>query len=122
MNIEVRCPQCGEPAGAKGGCVHLRWRPGQGGPDVLARHVVVVSPYTKGRGFSAKSIPAAFWEAEQDWVLDRIFARLQVIEGYCFGDPADIDGLCRDIWHRVAPQPERGVPRPRNGFVLEDVR
>lgn len=56
-------------------------------------------------------IPSGWWESQHDWLLERILARLAVADGYCFGEPVDLDRLCMDIWHRYAPEPERAGPR-----------
>ncbi len=48
-----------------------------------------------------------WWESQYDWLLKRIVTRLDVIEGHCFGSPAELDRLCLDIWQRFSPEPER---------------
>lgn len=112
MTMEVRCPRCGQVAERRRGCQHLRWVPERGGPVEFAQHVVKTSPYTGRRGFSPGDIPSVWWESHHDWLLERILARLDVIDGYCFADPADLDHLCLDIWHLFAPETERaGLPR-----------
>ena len=108
MNADVRCPRCGQGVN-EGGCRHLRWIPKRGGPADFARYVISTSPYTEGRGFQPKSIPSTWWESEEEWLFERILSRLDVLEGYCFGDPVDLDRLCLDIWHRFAPDPERVI-------------
>ncbi len=107
MSKPINCPQCGLGVEGTAGCPHLRWTPNRGSPIELAKHVLQSSPYTKGRGFSADSIPESWWEPQQDWLLERIFARLDVVGGFCFGDLVDLDRLCMDIWHAFAPDPER---------------
>jgi hypothetical protein len=92
-------------------CVHLRWTPDRGGPIDFAKFVVQTSPYTERRRQQPGRIPQAWWEQHYDWLLDRIHVRLDVADGYCFGDAADLDGLCMDIWHEFAPEPERSLPR-----------
>ncbi len=112
MSIDVRCPRCGEVVEGDDGCRHLRWVPRRGGPIDFAKRVVETSPYTAGRGFIASRLPEEWWESQHDWLLDRIVTRLDVVDGYCFGDPAELDRLCLDIWERFAPQPEpAGPPR-----------
>ena len=107
MNNAVTCPRCQLGVEGTAGCQHLRWTPDRGSPVEFAKHIVQSSPYTKGRGFRPDSIPPSWWETKQDWLLDRILARLDVAGGYCFGDIADIDGLCMDIWHEIAPDADR---------------
>lgn len=112
MNADVRCPRCRQAVQEGGGCRHLRWVPKLGGPIDFAKFAVRSSPSTERRGFSASSIPAGWWEAHHDWLLERITVRLDVVDGYCFGEPVDMDRLCLDIWHEFAPEPEpTGPPR-----------
>ncbi len=110
MIVDVRCPRCGQDAEEGSGCRHLRWAPERGGPIEFAKSVLVSSPCTKGSGFEAASIRREWWESHHEWLLERIMARLDVADGYCFGDPVEIDRLCLDIWHRFAPEPERAAP------------
>jgi hypothetical protein len=98
------------------GCRHLRWAAEQGGPLDFVRHVLETSPYTEGRGLSASSIPDSWLEAHFDWVLQRIEARVDVEDGYCYSELVDLDLLCMDIWHAFAPEPARAAPPgERNG-------
>ncbi len=112
MSIEVRCPRCGQAVSEASGCRHLRWEPKRGGPVAFAQSVIRSSPTTSGGGHRPSSISSAWLESQQDWLLERISTRLDVIDGYCFGEPAEADLLCLDIWRRFAPEPERAsIPR-----------
>jgi len=72
--------------------------PVRGGPIEFAKSVLAATPR---EGLRVSSIPAEWWEAEFNWLLDRIMARLDVVDGYCFGDQDEVDRLCMDIWHRL---------------------
>ncbi|MCH7718188.1 MAG: hypothetical protein IIB21_01850 [Chloroflexi bacterium] len=50
--------------------------------------------------------------------MERILLRLDVVDGYCFGDPADLDLLCLDVWHRFAPEPKRWLSVEDQGAML----
>ena len=113
MNDDVRCPRCGQGAEREAGCRHLRWTPDRGGPVEITKYVLETSPYTEGRGFHAGSIPSAWWEQRRDWLLERVLTRLDVVDGYCFGDPVDLDLLSLDVWHLFAPEPDRRLPTAR---------
>ena len=108
MTSNVRCPRCGMAADGWTGCQHLRWAPQRGGPLEFAKAVLAARPITQGSGLRASTIPQEWWESQYDWLLDRITVRLDVVDGYCFGDPVELDRLRLDIWHQFAPQPELG--------------
>lgn len=91
-------------------CRRLYWTPQRGGPLDFAKFAIETSPYTKRRGFSVKRIFPTWWESQQDWLLERILRHPDVVHGYCFGEPVDLDRLCMDIWHRHSPEPERPGP------------
>jgi hypothetical protein len=84
--------------------------PRRGDPIDFAKSVVAANPYTDGSGLNAGSIPQEWWESQFDWLMDRITIRLDVVDGYCFGEPVDLDRLRLDIRHRFAPQPDRPDP------------
>lgn len=112
MSPEIRCPRCEQAVSEAAGCRHLRWAPSRGGPVAFAESVIRSSPTTTGGGYLPSSISSAWLEAEQDWLLERISRRLDVIDGYCFGEPGEADLLCLDIWRRFAPEPDRAsIPR-----------
>lgn len=114
MTSDVRCPRCGMGVDQGTGCRHLRWVPGRGNPIDFAKSVLAARPITEGDGLTAGAIGQEWWESQYDWLLDRIMVRLDVVDGYCFGDPVDLDRLRLDIWHRFAPQADRGaVPSVR---------
>lgn len=110
MTNGVCCPICGQAAQERGGCRHLRWTPRRGDPIDFAKSVVAANPGTDGSGFNPSSITQEWWESQFDWLMDRITARIEVLDGYCFGDPVDLDRLRLDIRHRFAPQPDRLDP------------
>ncbi len=110
MTSGVRCPRCGQAAEKRGGCLHLRWVPGRGDPIDFAKSVIASRPFAEDSGFKVGSIPQEWWESEFEWLMDRLETRLDVIDGYCFGEAVDLDRLRLDIWHRFAPQPERAGP------------
>ncbi len=107
MSIEVSCPRCGREVRKTGDCPHVRWAPERGGPIEFARRVLEGSPYTQRRGLKPSSVSAKLWETEHDWLLSLIMTRLDVVEGFCFGEPSELDLLCMDIWHRFAPEADR---------------
>jgi hypothetical protein len=100
MNVVgVTCPKCQQAVKANRGCRHLRWTPARGGPIEFAKSLLAAKPR---EGVSAARILAAWWEAEFDWLLDRILARVEVIDGYCFAEQDAVDRLCIDIWNRLS--------------------
>lgn len=106
MNDAIRCPRCAQSVREVERCRHLRWAPEQGDPLAFAKFAVKTSPCTAARGARPTSISLAWWESQYDWLLERIVTRLDVIGGYCFADPAALDRLCLDIWHRFESEPE----------------
>ncbi len=105
----VSCTRCGREIVDKIGCRHLRWTPERGGPIDFARYVVHTSPYTQARGLKSMTIPQRWWEVHFDWLLERIEAHMDVHEGFVFGETSDLDLLCMDLWHKIAPEPTRAA-------------
>lgn len=104
MNSDTRCPRCNHPAAEEPACRHLRWRPERGGPVEFARSIVADRAAS---GSPSASIPQGWLESQYDWLLHQITVRIDVVDGYCFADPGELDRLWLDIMHRFAPEPAR---------------
>ncbi len=104
MTGEVKCPRCGQPASERPPCRHLRWFPQRGGPIEFARSIVADRSTQR---LVPTNIPRDWWESQYDWLLERITTRIDVIDGYCFALPGELDLLRLDIKHRYTPGPDR---------------
>jgi hypothetical protein len=112
VNESVRCPICGHWNQTAWLCNHVRWTFGQGDPIAFAKQAVAGSPATARLGFRPADLTPAWWEAHGERVLELVHWRFAPVDGYVFGDPADIDLLARDIWKEFAPPPARpDIPR-----------
>ena len=109
--VAVRCPFCSQENRPGHHCRHVRWTFDQGGPLDFARFCLVHSPYVYGRGHKPTEVPASWWTAHGDWLVEEITLRFHAGEGYVFGDLATIDVLARDIWKRFCPDDEGPQPR-----------
>jgi hypothetical protein len=103
----VRCPICGAANRAMQYCRHVRWTFDQGGPVEFARFAVETSAYRHPRGYKSCDIPGAWWREHDEWLLEHVLNRFAVVDGYVFGELADLDLLTLDIWRAFLPEPER---------------
>jgi hypothetical protein len=102
-----RCPLCGRANTASEHCRHVRWAFEQGDPLAFAKFALESSPYVRGRGHKPSDIPAAWWLAHGEWIIEQIDYRLHIGDGYLFGELAELDLLARDIWKAFRPDTER---------------
>ena len=107
MNSDIQCPRCGQPAAERRACRHLRWRPQHGGPIDFAKSLVADPDAPR---LVSAEVPDAWWESQYDWLFERITARTDVVQGYCFADPGELDSLRLDIKHRLATSPPVDEP------------
>lgn len=103
----VRCPICAQPNEARRLCRHVRWTFDQGGPIDFASFALETSPYVQARGHSASDIPQSWFALRGDWIIDCVLLHFEAIDGFVFGEVADVDLLARDIWREFHPEPER---------------
>ncbi len=101
----VRCLICGAMNEPMRYCRHVRWTFDQGDPLDFARFAVETSPYVTARGGKASGIPKTWWALNGPWVVEQVQRRFDAIDGYVFGEIADLDLLARDIWKRFRPDP-----------------
>jgi hypothetical protein len=102
-----RCPICGCGNSVGDHCRHVRWAFEQGDPLDFVKFAMQSSPYVRGRGHKWTEIPAAWWQAHAEWIIERIDYRLHIGEGYVFGELVDLDLLARDVWKEFSPDHER---------------
>ena len=103
----VRCPICAVPNVPGRFCRHVRWTFDQGDPVVFARFALETSAYRHPRGYRARDIRTPWWAEHGDWVVERVLDRFAALDGYVFGEPADLDLLALDIWREFEPEPSR---------------
>ena len=101
----VRCRVCGRDNQPMQYCRHVRWTFDQGDPIDFTRFALETSPYTHGRGFATKDIPAIWWAENGEWIVEEVMLHFDVSDGYVFGELADLDNLARDIWKAFRPEP-----------------
>ena len=101
----VRCLICGAMNEPMRYCRHVRWTFDQGDPLEFARFAVEMSPYVTVRGAKSSAIPKTWWALNGEWVVEQVQVRFEAIDGYVFGEIADLDLLARDIWKRFRPDP-----------------
>ena len=106
----VRCPICAQPNAPMQYCRHVRWTFDQGGPIDFAQFALESSPYTKARGFSLRSVPRSWWDDNVEWVVDQVMVHFDAVDGYVFGENADLDLLARDVWKAIHPDAARAQP------------
>jgi hypothetical protein len=94
----VRCPVCAFLNVPGRFCRHVRWTFDQGDPVTFARFALETSAYRHPRGHRARDIRTAWWTEHGEWVVERVLERFAAIDGYVFGEPADLDLLALDIW------------------------
>jgi hypothetical protein len=99
----VRCPICAHPNAPMHYCRHVRWTFDQGDPMDFAHFAMETSPYTKARGFSLDKVPRSWWDENIEWVVDQVMLRFDAVDGYVFGELADLDLLARDVWRAIRP-------------------
>lgn len=110
--LAVRCPVCAQANTAAATCRHVRWTFDRGGPLQFAKHALSVSPVTFARGNNVSDIPAAWWDANGDWLMEQLAMRFDACEGFVFGELGDIDLLAKDVWSRFQPEaPRAGMTR-----------
>jgi len=108
----VRCVVCGAMNEPMRYCRHVRWTFDQGDPLDFAHFAIETSPYVTARGAKARDIPRQWWTLNGEWVVEQVALRFDAIDGYVFGEIADLDLLARDIWKRFRPDQERpAIPR-----------
>ncbi len=107
----VRCLICGAMNERLRYCRHVRWTFDQGDPLDFARFAVETSPYVTARGGKSSDISKKWWALNGAWVVEQVQLHFDAIEGYVFGEIADLDLLARDIWKQFRPDPERAAMR-----------
>jgi hypothetical protein len=85
----------------------VRWTFDQGGPIEFARFALETSPYVRARGHKASEIDATWMQLNGDWVVERVLLHFEAVDGFVFGELANLDNLARDIWKRFRPDSER---------------
>ncbi len=103
----VRCIICGHVNEPMRYCRHVRWTFDQGDPLDFARFAIETSPYVTARGGKSSDIPASWWELNGEWVVEQVELHFEAMDGYVFGEIADVDLLARDIWKHFRPDPIR---------------
>jgi len=103
----ARCPICSALNVSGSLCRHVRWTFDQGDPVDFARFALETSAYRHPRGFRPKDIREPWWAAYGEWIVDRVMQRFEAIDGYVFGEVADLDLLALDIWRQFEPEPTR---------------
>jgi hypothetical protein len=103
----VRCGICGAMNEPMNYCRHVRWTFEQGDPLDFARFAIETSPYVTARGHKASEITKKWWTMNGPWVVEQVLLRFDAVDGYVFGEIADLDLLARDIWKEFRPDPER---------------
>ncbi len=103
----VRCPICAHPNAPMQYCRHVRWTFDQGDPVDFAHFAMETSPYTTARGFSLGTVPRRWWDENVEWVVDQGMLHFDAVDGYVFGELADLDLLARDIWKAIHPDAVR---------------
>ena len=103
----VRCPICAQPNAPMQHCRHVRWTFDQGDPIDFARFAMETSPYTRTRDYSVRSVSQYWWDANVEWVLDQVMLHFEAVDGYVFGEIADLDLLVRDLWRSIYPESAR---------------
>lgn len=108
----VRCLICGAPNEPMRYCRHVRWTFDQGDPLDFARFAIETSPYVTARGGKSSDITKKWWTMNGAWVVEQVQLHFDAVDGYVFGEIADLDLLARDIWKQFRPDPERPeIPR-----------
>jgi len=103
----VRCLICGQMNEPMRYCRHVRWTFDQGDPLDFARFAVETSPYVTARSGKSSEISAKWWAVNGAWVVEQVQLRFDAIDGYVFGEIADLDLLARDVWKHFRPDPVR---------------
>jgi hypothetical protein len=103
----VRCPICAVPNVSGRFCRHVRWTFDQGDPVSFARFALETSAYRHPRGYRPRDIRSLWWSEHGEWVVERVLDRFAAIDGYVFGEPADLDLLALDVWRAFEPEPAR---------------
>ena len=103
----VHCLICGSMNEPMRYCRHVRWTFDQGDPIDFARFAIETSPYVTARGGKSSDISKNWWALNGAWVVEQVQLRFDAVEGYVFGEIADLDLLARDIWKQFRPDPER---------------